>query len=115
MEKILKKIGMIDISVVIIATIMYVLENWTLRTYVNFLTVAGFAAVCIGSLSLLGHWESTRSFKYQYASSVGKRSIPEHTKRLFTELTENYGFFILMFVTGGILILISVAVDKIFG
>jgi len=115
LSSLLKKVALIDITIFVVAALISEIKNWTVRYYVNFLTVAGFGIICIGILSLLGEWGTTRSFRYQYASSAGKETIPERTKRLVTDAGKSYSFFILMGTAGVISIIFAIIVDTIWG
>ena len=111
----LKIVALIDITIFIVVILLCEIKNLTVHYYVDFLTYAGFALVCIGVLSLLGEWGTTRDFRYQYASSAGSQAISERTKRLVTDVDKGYNFFILMGASGVILITFAILIDIISG
>lgn len=111
----LKKVTLIDITIFVVVTLLCEIKNLTVHYYVDFLTYAGFALVCIGVLSLLGEWGTTRDFRYQYASSAGSQTISERTKRLVTDVGKGYSFLILMCASGVILIAFAILIDIILG
>ena len=44
----LKKVALIDITIFVVVTLLCEIKNLILRYYVDFLTYAGFALMCIG-------------------------------------------------------------------
>lgn len=111
----LKKVALIDTTIFVVVTLLCEIKNLTVRYYVDFLTYAGFALVCIGILSLLGEWGTTRDFRYQYASSAGSQTISERTKRLVKDMGKGYNFLILMCAFGVIMIAFAILIDIILG
>jgi len=111
----LKIVALIDITIFIVITLLCEIKNLTVHYYIDFLTYAGFALVCIGVLSLLGEWGTTRDFRYQYASSAGSQTISERTKRLVKDVGKGYSFLILMSASGVILIAFAILIDIIVG
>jgi hypothetical protein len=75
-----------------------------MSSYGNTFGMLGFCAWVVGALSLFGRWGSTRSFSYQYGSSVSPAGIGERAKQLVRDTLEAYRFLIRCLLVGSILL-----------
>lgn len=73
------------------------------RQYGNTFGMLGFGAWALGALSVLGGWGITRSFSYQYPSSVSRGGLVERARRLMRDTLGAYGFLIRCFLVGAVL------------
>lgn len=64
------------------------------------MAVAGLA-VGFAVLSLTGAWGSTRSFEYQYASTISRNQL-ENQKHVTEEMDKAYGFVTNTLIVSGI-------------
>ena len=75
--------------------------------YGSALQIAGLLAIGIGSFGVKGNLDATRSFGYQYSLSATKQSSWERTQLTLLDLAQSYAFMLVMFVVGGLSILIG--------
>lgn len=92
-----------------------VLLGWsTSARFSDGLFIAGGLFMCIGAISFIGGNLSRADFTFLYAGSVGDESIADRTRHWVAAMTQGYDLLLLLFVTGLLLIGLSVLVDVIF-
>jgi len=64
----------------------------------------------IGVFSVYGYKSYLGNFSTTYAQSVSDMNLSERTNRMVKDLYQGYGFSIMMFLSGGVVILISVLI-----
>ncbi len=73
---------------------------------------AGAILIILGILSIAGGFAQRANFGIVYAESAGQMSSPERAQRMAADIAQRYGSFILMLVTGLLLIGISAAIGS---
>lgn len=74
--------------------------------------VAGAILIVAGVFSVTGGFTQRANFGVLYAESAGQANSAERGQRMAAEITQRYGSFIFLLVTGLLLIAISVAIGK---
>jgi hypothetical protein len=74
---------------------------------------AGAILIILGILSIAGGFAQRANFGIVYAESAGQMSSPERAQRMAADIAQRYGSFILMLVTGLLLIGISAAIGSL--
>jgi vacuolar-type H+-ATPase subunit I/STV1 len=74
--------------------------------------VVGAILIIAGVFSITGGFAQRSSFGVLYAESAGQANIAERNQRMAAEITQRYGTFILLLVTGLLLIGISVTIGN---
>ncbi|RPJ24673.1 MAG: hypothetical protein EHM33_17080 [Chloroflexi bacterium] len=74
--------------------------------------VAGAIVIVAGVFSVTGGFAQRSNFGLLYAESAGQANLAERNQRTAAEITQRYGSFLLLLVTGLLLIGISVAIGK---
>jgi len=69
--------------------------------------------MAIGALSTMGYWSQTRSFPYQYASSISDADIATRTQQEMKDVEASYSFSVLSVLSGISLVLISILIHQI--
>ncbi len=73
---------------------------------------AGAILIILGILSIAGGFAQRANFGIVYAESAGQMSSPERAQRMAADIAQRYGSFILILVTGLLLIGISAAIGS---
>ncbi|HLE90509.1 MAG TPA: hypothetical protein VI753_05110 [Anaerolineales bacterium] len=72
--------------------------------------MCGITANVIGMFSIYGYKSYLGNFSMTYAQSVSEMNIAERTHLMVKDLHQGYGFSIMMFLSGGLAILVSVLI-----
>lgn len=86
-------------------------RTWFL--YAESLFIGGAAVVTVGAASTMGHWRQTRSFPYEYASSVGDANLAERAQQAKKDAEASYAFSTQAIATGVILVLLSMLIHNL--
>lgn len=73
---------------------------------------AGAILIILGILAIAGGFAQRANFGIVYAESAGQMSSPERAQRMAADIAQRYGSFILILVTGLLLIGISAAIGS---
>ncbi len=74
----------------------------------------GGILIVVGLLTILGGYGIRSDFGVVYSQSAGDMNVTERAQRWAADMTQGYGTFLFLFVTGGFLIGLSVLVGTIF-
>lgn len=91
----------------IVAVIGWRIEWKTLAEYGQGLQLGGMFVIGIGLLGIRGNWEITRSFGYQYSMSTTQENSTQRTQRILGDFVQSYKFMLVMFMSGGLSLLIG--------
>jgi len=91
----------------IVAVIGWRIEWKTLAEYGQGLQLGGMFVIGIGLLGIRGNWEVTRSFGYQYSMSTTQENSTQRTQRILGDFVQSYKFMLVMFMSGGLSLLIG--------
>ncbi|MCJ7735662.1 MAG: hypothetical protein MUP11_14075 [Anaerolineales bacterium] len=69
--------------------------------------LAGILVIGIGFLGVKGNREGTRSFDHQSSMSASSKESWERTQQTLTDFTQGYSFMLVMFVAGGLCLVIG--------
>jgi hypothetical protein len=90
-------------------------QGWTTVTeYANGLQLGGLLVIGIGLLGIRGNWEVTRSFGYQYSMSTTEQSGLQRTQRILGDFIQSYAFMLVMFLAGGLSLMLGWLFESIF-
>ena len=106
-------LALLGISVVV-AAIGWRMGWETLADYGQGLQLGGMFVVGIGLLGIRGNWEVTRSFGYQYSMSTTEQSGTQRTQQILADFVQSYNFMLVMFVAGGLSMLIGWLLESSF-
>ena len=99
---------LIELGVVIIIAMIGFWAGWqNVVEFKNAIQIAGMLQFGAGFLGIKGNWEITRSFDYQYSMSTTSQSSWERTQQTLIDFAQSYGFMLVMFMSGGISLLIG--------
>jgi len=91
------------------------LLGWETSTlFSNGLFIAGSACIILGIFTLLGGASIRADFSLLYGQSAGDASIAERTRRWVADMSQGYNALILLFLTGVLLIGLSILVGSLF-
>lgn len=82
-------------------------QGWDIEGYRNSLQYTGLLVIGLGLFGIKGNWDTTRSFSYQYSTSVIDQSSWERAQQTIVDFSQAFGFMLLMFLVGGINLLIG--------
>ncbi len=109
-----KILGVTAIISLVVLLIGYFLHwNDPFRFSNGFFT-AGAILIVLGILSIAGGFSQRANFGILYAESAGQMNSAERVQRMMGDIAQRYGSFILMLVTGLLLMGISVAIGSLF-
>lgn len=109
----------IIMAVLVSLVLLVVLLGWQmgweqLADYARGMQFIGLLAIGIGLLGVRGNWEVTRSFGYQYSMSTTKQSGTERTQQILTDFVQSYTFMLVMFMSGGLSLLVGWFIESKF-
>ena len=99
---------------ILVAVIGWRMEWKTLIEYGQGLQLGGMFVVGVGLLGIRGNWEVTRSFGYQYSMSTTEQSSTQRTQRILGDFIQSYQFMLVMFLSGGLSLLIGWVLESVF-
>ena len=99
---------------IIVALIGWRLGWETLAEYGRGLQLGGMFVIGIGLLGIRGNWEVTRSFGYQYSMSTTQENSTQRTQRILGDFIQSYQFMLVMFLAGGLSLLIGWLMESAF-
>jgi len=99
---------------IVVAVIGWRIEWKTLAEYGQGLQLGGMFVVGVGLLGIRGNWEVTRSFGYQYSMSTTEQSSTQRTQRILGDFIQSYQFMLVMFLSGGLSLLIGWLLESAF-
>lgn len=99
---------------IIVALIGWRMGWGALPEYARGLQMAGLFVVGIGLLGIRGNWEVTRSFGYQYSMSTTEENSSQRTQRILGDFIQSYQFMLVMFLAGGLSLLIGWLMESAF-
>ena len=73
---------------------------------------AGAVVIIAGLFSVTGGFIQRSTFGVLYAESAGQASSPERAQRMVADMTQRYGSFLQLLITGLLLIGISIAIGQ---
>lgn len=107
--KILGATALISLAVLVIG---YFLRWQDPFRFSNGFFAAGAILIILGILSISGGLVQRANFGMLYSESAGQMSSSERTQRMMADITQRYGSFIFLLVTGLLLMGISAAVGS---
>jgi hypothetical protein len=91
------------------------LLHWDSTTqYSNGFFGAGAILIVIGLLSVMGGFGMRSDFKMLYSQSAGDMNTFERSKRWIADITQGYGFFGFLFLSGILLIAVAILIPALF-
>lgn len=98
----------IDLVVIAVVTGIGWWSGWTeIKDFQTAIQIAGMLVIGLGLLGVKGNLDLGRSFEYQYSMSVTKDDSWERTQRTLFDLAQSYSFMLVMFIAGGVCLLIG--------
>ena len=99
---------LIEFGIVVVVAMIGFWAGWqTTEEFKNAIQIAGLLQFGAGFLGIKGNWEITRSFDYQYSMSTTSQSSWERTQQTLVDFAQSYAFMLVMFMSGGISLLIG--------
>ncbi len=109
-----RTVSVVVLGIAALVAAVCLLIGWhTVRQFGQGLTYAGIAAWLFGLASVITSLGLTRGADYQYAQSVGVRSMDENVREAMKESKESYGFLWLMVTVGAILLAIGLLIAQL--
>lgn len=103
--------GIISVMLVVAGLLL----SWkTTIQFSNAFFWAGAILIVFGVLSIFGGYGMRSDFGVVYSQSAGDMNILERTKQWITDTEQSYSIYILLLISGGILMLLSVLIGEIF-
>ena len=99
---------------IIVAVIGWRMEWKTLAEYSQGLQLGGMFVIGVGLLGIRGNWEVTRSFGYQYSMSTTEENSTQRTQRILGDFIQSYQFMLVMFLSGGLSLLVGWLIESTF-
>lgn len=98
----------VDLGIVAFVAAVGLLLGWrSPREFGEGLIYAGISAWLVGVASVITSLGMSRAADFQYAQSVGVRSIDENVREAMKESKESYSFLFLMATVGAIAFLVG--------
>ena len=82
--------------------------------YARGLQLGGMFVIGIGLLGIRGNWEITRSFSYQYSMSTTEQTSTQRTQQILGDFIQSYNFMLVMFLAGGLSLLVGWLLERTF-
>ena len=101
-------IVLIDLVVIAVVAGIGWWAGWTESdSFKDAIQIAGLLGIGLGLLGVKGNLDVSRSFEYQYSMSVSHDSSWERTQRTLFDLAQSYAFMLIMFIAGGVCLVIG--------
>ncbi len=111
----LQKSLIISGIVSVILVVAGLLLSWkTAIQFSNAFFWAGAILIVFGVLSVFGGYGMRSNFGVVYSQSSGDMNILERTKQWINDTEQSYSIYILLLISGAILMLLSVLIGEIF-
>jgi len=111
----LKKSLIISGIISVILVMAGLLFSWkTAIQFSNAFFWAGAILIVFGVLSVFGGYGMRSNFGVVYSQSSGDMNILERTKQWIKDTEQSYSIYILLLISGVILMLLSVLIGEIF-
>ena len=75
---------------------------------------AGALLIIFGVLTIFGGYSMRSDFGVVYSQSAGDANILERTKQWIADTEQSYSFYVVLLISGAILMLLSVLIDLVF-
>lgn len=99
--------------ILVVTGIVDYLFGWrTLFLYAESLFIVGGLCMAGGALTTMGNWSQSRSFPYQYASSVSDANMAARTKQQLKDTEASYSFSVLAILAGFALVSLSILIHQ---
>lgn len=99
---------LIDLVVIAIVAGVGWWTGWTdIEDFRKAIQMAGLLVIGLGLLGIKGNLDISRSFEYQYSMSVSRDDSWKRTQQTLLDLARSYSFLLIMFIAGGICLLIG--------
>ena len=103
--------GIISVILVLVGLLL----SWkTAIQFSNAFFWAGAILIVFGVLSIFGGYGMRSNFGVVYSQSSGDMNILERTKQWIADTEQSYSIYILLLISGGILMLLSVLIGEVF-
>ena len=101
-------IVLVDLVVIALIAMIGWWAGWTdIADFQKAIYIAGMLVIGLGLLGIKGNLDVSRSFEYQYSMSVTKEDSWERTQQTLLDLAQSYSFMLIMFIAGGVCLLIG--------
>lgn len=92
-QLIIIKLAKFQAGILTLAIVIALLRgNMTLSSVGAIMMMLGLSIIAMSIFGILGAWESTRNFMYQYASTAGPESIHERVQAERRDMRTAFGF-----------------------
>ena len=88
----------------------WIVADFSAISLSNRFFICGMAVIVLGVFGLYGYKSYLGNFSMTYAQSVSTMNISERTQLMMKDLYRGYGFSIMMFLCGGLALLVSVLI-----
>lgn len=108
------------LALTLVVTLVVLMIGWfgkwnTVAQFSNGFFAAGMILAVIGILSVAGGFAQRANFGILYSQSAGDASLGERAQRMVADIQQGYGVLVLLAGSGLLLMVISVAVNQLFG
>jgi hypothetical protein len=106
-------VNILVIDIVIAAAVLvwsWIVADFSTISLSNRFFICGTAVIVFGMFSIYGYKTSLDDFSTVYAQTVSDMNLSERTDLMMKDLYRGYGFSIMMFLSGGVAILVSVLI-----
>lgn len=113
---VLKRLAQVEAGILVIIALLCVVAGWTAPDEIALmLLIVGVLVFSIGPFSMMGGWNSTRRWDYQYVQSMTGERPDARIKRQQDDISRNMGLLLPSVVLGSITIGLSLLVQVIAG
>ena len=101
-------VALIDLIVIAAVAGIGWWTGWTeLEDFHKAIQMAGLLVIGLGLLGIKGNLDMSRSFEYQNSMSVTGEDSWKRTQQTLLDLAQSYSFMLVMFIAGGVCLLIG--------
>ncbi len=101
-------IVLVDLLVIAVVAGIGWWTGWTeLDDFQRAIQLAGLVVMGLGLLGVKGNLKLGKSFEYQNRMSESEKDSWERTQQTLFDLAHRYGFLMIMFIAGGVCLLIG--------
>lgn len=113
---VLKRLAQFEAGILVLVALLCVVAGWTAPHEIALmLLIVGVLVFSIGPFSMMGGWNSTRRWDYQYVQSMTGERPHERIKHQQEDISRNMGLLLPSVLLGSITIGLSLLVQIIAG
>ena len=112
---VLRRLVQYEAMILVVVAVLCVVAGWSAPDEIALaMLIVGVLVFSIGPFSMMGGWNSTRRWDYQYVQSMTGERPDERIKSQQADISQNMGLLLPSVVLGSLTIALSLLVQMLF-